>query len=153
MALTLTSPAFASGGRIPDRHTCDGEDLSPPLDWTGAPPETRGFALVCSDPDAPAGTFYHWAVHGIPADAKGVAEGQPVRGSRGLLQAVNDFRRMGYRGPCPPRGHGVHHYHFTLYALPVDALPVGAAPGCREVERAARAAAIARAELIGTCER
>lgn len=105
---------------------------------------------MCSDADAPGGTFSHWAVHGTPPDANGLAESQPARGRPDLRQAANDFRRAGQRGPCPPRGHGVHHDHFTLYALPVDALPVGEAAGCREVEQAARAAAIARAELVGT---
>ena len=154
MTLRLESPAFAPGGRIPDRFTCEGGDASPPLGWSGAPQGTRGYALVCSDPDAPSGTFYHWAVYDIPAEAHGLAERQRT-GERGgpYVHALNDFGRPGYGGPCPPRGHGPHRYRFRLYAVDTARLPIGAHPGCRDVERTAHAHALAEAELVGTFSR
>lgn len=139
----LASRAFEPGGRIPSRFTCDGGDETPPLDWTDVPPETRSLALVCSDPDAPSGTFYHWAVFDIPTDVRHL----PDIGRAGLREAVNDFGRPGYRGPCPPHGHGLHHYHFRLYALDVPTLGLGPTVRCPEVERAARRHALANAEL------
>lgn len=153
MTFRLDSPAFATGGRIPTRYTCDGENLSPPLSWSGAPAGTRSFALVCSDPDAPAGTFHHWAVFDIPPDATGLAEGLPTGTTPPFAHAQNDFRRAGYSGPCPPRGHGAHRYRFALYALKVPALGLPGLPGCRDVERAARTHALAETELVGTYAR
>lgn len=155
MAFVLMSPAFDTGATIPLRHTCSGEDLSPPLEWKGAPEATQSFALVCSDPDAPGGTFYHWAIFDIPADQRQLAEGlygkKPLVG--GLRQAVNDFDRIGYSGPCPPRGHGIHHYHFRLFALDVAQLDFDGRAGCREMERAARQHSLAATEIIGCFER
>jgi Raf kinase inhibitor-like YbhB/YbcL family protein len=151
-SIVLTSPAFAQGKSIPSRFTCDGGDYAPPLAWSGAPPETRSFALVCHDPDAPSGDFYHWAAFDIAADAASLPESlgpkkPPIR------EAINDFGRRGYGGPCPPGGHGQHHYHFTLYALDVPHLALAVNVRCREVERAAKAHALARADLIGTYSR
>jgi Raf kinase inhibitor-like YbhB/YbcL family protein len=144
MAMQVTSTAFANGGTIPARYTCDGDDLSPPLAWAGAPPATRSFAIVCRDPDAPAGTWYHWAAFDIPPDLAALEEGdQPGRA------AVNDFGKRGYGGPCPPRGHGPHRYRTTLYALDIYRLDVPAGARCRDVEDAARAHALATAELAG----
>jgi len=154
MALRLISSAFAQSGRIPVRYTCEGADTSPPLEWAGAPAGTRSFALVCSDPDAPAGTWYHWAVYDLAADTTSLAAGYPTSGRVGTTrQAVNDFRRTGYGGPCPPPGHGTHHYNFVLTALNVDALDLAAGAGCRDVERAAGDHALARAVLTGTYSR
>ena len=147
MGLTLTSPAFAAQGRIPTRYTCDGSDVSPPLHWSGAPAETRSFALICADPDAPAGTWHHWAIFDIPATADGLPEHQKADAS-GVQQALNDFDRKGYGGPCPP-GNGAHHYHFTLYALKVEHLPVPTTARCRDVARAAKAHVLAQADLVG----
>lgn|SRR5579883_2496581 len=147
MSLTLTSPAFTAQGPIPARYTCDGSDVSPPLDWSGAPAGTRGFALLCTDPDAPAGTWHHWAIFDIPATAAGLPEHQKPDAA-GTRQAINDFGRKGYGGPCPP-GNGAHHYHFTLYALDVDHLPVPASPRARDVVRAVKTHALAHAELVG----
>ena len=110
----LASRAFENGGRIPGRFTCDGDNEMPPLEWTGVPPEARSLALVCSDPDAPSGTFHHWAVYDIPPDVRHL----PERKCAGMREAVNDFGRTGYGGPCPPRGHGSHRYCFRLYATP-----------------------------------
>ena len=148
MAMQLTSSAFSPNGTIAARFTCDGADVSPPLAWSGAPPETRSFALVCSDPDAPAGTWYHWAAFDIPAGSQALAE--HIRAdSSGLRHAVNDFGKAAYGGPCPPRGHGTHHYIFTLYALSVEHLELGAGADCRAVEKAAKAHALATARLTG----
>src|SRR5687767_2275713 len=120
MALTLRTPAFADGKKIPVKYTRDGDNLSPPLAWTGAASGTKSFALIVEDPDAPRGTFYHWAVFNIPADRDGLPEGfgnKPV--GAGIKAGVNDFGNVGYDGPEPPHGHGVHHYHFRLAALDV----------------------------------
>jgi Raf kinase inhibitor-like YbhB/YbcL family protein len=152
MAMRLSSSGFKNGGAIARRFTCDGENCSPPLAWSGAPAETRSFALVCRDPDAPAGVFYHWAAFDVAADADGLPEHCPP-GSAAMRQATSDFGRPGYGGPCPPRGHGPHHYHFTLYALDVERLAVPARAHCREVEAAARSRALATAELVGIYER
>ena len=144
-SMVLRSAAFAPGKSIPSRFTCDGEGRAPPLAWSDAPRETRSFALVCRDPDAPTGIWYHWAAFDIPPDAAGLAESEaPMR------EAINDFGRRGYGGPCPPEGDGRHHYHFKLYALGIDRLDLPAKVGCREVERQAEARALATAELIGS---
>jgi len=143
----LQSSAFDHGGPIPRRHGCEGEDLSPPLSWSGPPESTRSLALVVDDPDAPAGTFTHWLAWALDpgAEGLGVGEAAPVEGR-------NDFGTSGYRGPCPPPGHGRHRYSFRLYALDSDpALPPGAGKG--ELERVVEGRTLAVAELIGTYER
>lgn len=150
----LSSPAFPDAQRIPYRFTCDGEDVSVPLSWSDAPTETRSFVLLCDDPDAPAGVWHHWAVYDIPPDRTELAEGIGRAGAKsGLRQAINDFGRPGYGGPCPPRRHGAHRYHFHLLALSVDHLAVGSKPSCDEVERQARKHVIAEATLVGLYER
>ena len=148
MTLRLTSPAFVDDGEIPVRFTCDGEDVSPPLAWSGAPTATQSFVLICRDPDAPRGTWYHWGVFDIPATLEGLAEHCRPQAS-GLMQALNDFGQQGYGGPCPPPGHGRHHYHFLLHALDTAHLGQPAKAGCRAVEQAARTHTLATAELIG----
>lgn len=154
MAMTLESSAFDNAGRIPDRYTCMGEDISPPLAWSGAPAAARSFALLCDDPDAPAGTWHHWAVFDIPAGWSGLREAFPKEArSEGVRQAVNDFKRSGYGGPCPPPGHGVHHYRFRLLALGADRLDLDAYADCRDIAEAARPHVIETAELIGTFSR
>jgi Raf kinase inhibitor-like YbhB/YbcL family protein len=154
MSLTLTSPAFGQGMRIPARHTCDGRDLSPPLSWSDAPPRARSFALICSDPDAPMKTWYHWAIFDIPATVDQLDEGVAA-GARleGLRQAVTDFGRAGYGGPCPPKGHGEHHYRFHLLALDVTTLGLPEKAHCRDVERTAAPHILGEAVLIGTYSR
>jgi hypothetical protein len=123
MAFELTSTAFKAGDTIPAKHTCEGADVSPPLAWTDPPPGTKSLALVCDDPDAPAGIWVHWVLWGLPATARALPEGVPTKPALddGSAQGTNDFRRTGYGGPCPPRGHGFHRYFFRLYAL--DARP------------------------------
>lgn len=158
MSFRLTSNGFVNGAPIPERFTCDGGDTSPSLTWDSLPPETRGFALVCSDPDAPNGTWYHWAIWNMPIEAAGLPEGMPKSasiqmGSGTMVQATNDFGNAGYGGPCPPPGHGKHRYNFVLTALDVPSLPVGAGADCRDVEKAAAEHAVAVATLTGTYER
>jgi hypothetical protein len=154
MDLTLSCSAFDDGGRIPARFTCEGQDLSPPLEWSGVPDGTRSLTLVCGDPDAPGGTWYHWAVFDIPMDTNGLEEAYPADAQVGATrQAVTDFRRTGYGGPCPPKGHGVHRYRFHLMALDVTKLPVSDTPDCREVENAAKDHTIAETVLTGTYSR
>ena len=146
--MRLSSPAFAPGARIPVRFTCDGMDVSPPLAWSDPPAAARSFALVCSDPDAPGRTWYHWAIYDIPLEMHGLSENwSPMRSFP--PQAINDFRRRGYGGPCPPRDAPPHHYHFRLYALRVGQLGLGPDALCSNVEAAARAQAIASSDLIG----
>ncbi len=115
--LRISSPAFGTHGRIPERHTGDGEDVSPPLEWSGAPEGTRSFAVVAYDPDAPlVDGFTHWVVYGISPDSNGLEEGV----SDGVVQGTNSMGSQGYNGPAPPPGHGVHHYYFWVYALDDD---------------------------------
>jgi Raf kinase inhibitor-like YbhB/YbcL family protein len=146
--LSLTSDAFRSGQPIPTQFTCDGANQSPALSWGDPPAGTKSFALVIDDPDAPSGTFRHWGVFDIPATARTIGRGQHIG-----TEVTNDFGKLGYGGPCPPKGHGPHHYHFKLFALDVDKLDVGAGAKVVDVENAARKHAIAQGELIGTYER
>jgi len=152
--MQLRSSAFSDGGAIPRRFTCEGEDVSPPLHWTDAPEGTRSFVLLCDDPDAPAGIWRHWAAYDLPADRTALPEGAGRPGGEdGSKQALNDFGRSDYGGPCPPRGHGPHHYHFRLLALSIDHLPVRRNPSCRDVEREARKHLVAEAILVGMYQR
>ena len=154
MSLTLTSSAFSHGERIPRRYTCEGEDLSPPLSWTGAPDGTRSLVMLCDDPDAPMGTWHHWAAYDIPPDIAEIPEGHPTDAVVGSVhQAITDFGRTGYGGPCPPQGHGTHHYYFKLLALDVEHIELPADAACADVERAAEAHVLERAELMGTYSR
>ena len=117
MSIKLVSAAFEAGGTIPERFTCDGEDLSPPLSWSGIPDETQSLALICDDPDAPMGIWVHWVVYNLPASSEGLPEAVvPDRDlENGSSQGMNDFQKIGYGGPCPPEGE--HRYFFKLYAL------------------------------------
>ncbi|HUI96220.1 MAG TPA: YbhB/YbcL family Raf kinase inhibitor-like protein [Xanthobacteraceae bacterium] len=151
--MRLTSSAFADGAEIPRHLTCDGDDVSPPLEWAGAPASARSFVLLCDDPDAPGGTWHHWAAYDIPANRAQLAQGAATQSDPGFRQAINDFQKPGYGGPCPPRRHGIHHYHFRLLALAVDRLPVGGDPTCRVVEREARKHVLAEATLVGVYQR
>lgn len=152
--MELRSAGFGNGTTIPRRFTCDGEDVSPPLAWADVPSGTKSFVLLCDDPDAPAGTWHHWAAYDIPADETALAEdaGRPAAG-KSFKQAINDSRKPGYGGPCPPHRHGIHHYRFRLLALSIDRLPLGAKPSCKEVEREARKHALAEAGLVGLYQR
>jgi Raf kinase inhibitor-like YbhB/YbcL family protein len=146
--LSLTSGAFQDGQPIPAQYTCDGANQSPALNWGDPPPGTRSFALVVDDPDAPGRTYRHWGVFDIPAAARAIGGGQRI-GS----EVTNDFGKAGYGGPCPPPGHGPHHYHFKLFALDIDRLDLTTQSTVIDVEREAGRHAIAQAELVGTYER
>ena len=154
MALELTSPAFRSGGEIPVRHTCEGEDLSPALAWHGAPAGTRSLVLIVDDPDAPDPaapkmTWVHWVVFNLPADSAGLPEdaGSGTGLPTGAVSGRNDWKRGGYGGPCPPIGR--HRYFHKLYALD-RTLPLKAQATKAEVEVAMRGHVLATAELVGT---
>jgi Raf kinase inhibitor-like YbhB/YbcL family protein len=144
----LASPAFQANQAIPKQYSCDGADQSPPIEWSKPPEKTKSFALIVDDPDAPGGLFRHWGAYDIPASARAVQAGNaPGR------KAINDFGRPGYGGPCPPKGHGPHHYHFKLFALDADRLDLAAGAKVVEVEQQAERHALGRAELIGLYER
>ena len=121
MTFTLTSPAFGNNERIPVQYTGEGKDLSPPLEWGEPPAGTKTFALVCDDPDAPAGTWDHWIIWNIPGNLRklpeNVARRELLAELGGAAQGLNSWPKLGYNGPMPPKGHGTHHYHFALYAL------------------------------------
>jgi Raf kinase inhibitor-like YbhB/YbcL family protein len=146
--LQLTSDAFQDGQPIPTQYTCDGADQSPALRWGEPPQGTQSFALVIDDPDAPSGTFRHWGVYDIPASARSIGGGQ-----RAGTEVANDFGKPGYGGPCPPKGHGPHHYHFKLFALDVGRLNIASNAKVIDVENEATRHAIAQGELVGTYER
>jgi len=146
--MNLTSGAFADGDTIPIKHTCDGDDVSPPLRWTAPPESTKSFALACTDPDAPAKTWVHWVLYNLPPDLRELPE--RVRTAslpRGASEGVTDFGRTGYGGPCPPRGPA-HRYYFRVYAL--DTV-LTLRPGARlsEVSRAMEGHILAEAGLMG----
>jgi hypothetical protein len=151
MAFTLTSPEFADGDAIPVRFTCDGENSAPPLNWDGAPP-AQSFVLIVDDPDAPSGVFTHWVLYDIPGSQRELPAGLANVGALGT-PGMNDFSRVGYGGPCPPRGHGPHRYVFTLYALDVPSLMIPAKRPRREIERAMASHVLGQAQLIGRYER
>jgi Raf kinase inhibitor-like YbhB/YbcL family protein len=140
----LTSSAFQEGAAIPGKHTCDGADVSPPLAWRDAPPNTAAFALICDDPDAPGGTWVHWVLYNVPGKTNELREGD----AGGGLEGRNDFRRTGYGGPCPPPGKP-HRYFFKLYALR-SPLTLKAGASKADVERATNGLVLSEAQLIGT---
>ena len=146
--LSLTSTAFQEGQPIPVQYTCDGSNDVPQLSWGEAPARTKSFALVVDDPNAPSGTFRHWGVYDIPGSARSIGGNQKVG-----TEVANDFGKPGYGGPCPPKGHGPHHYHFKLFALDVERLGLSPAAKIEDVEREAGKHAVAEGELIGTYER
>ena len=148
MSFQLTVAGFAEGSTIPRRHTCEGEDLSPALKWSGAPAETRGFALIMDDPDAPAGTWNHWLLYDIPAATSELPEAAKLG-----LSGTNDFGRSGYGGPCPPRGHGPHRYFFKLMALKVSSLGIPAGAKRADLDRTLKDQVLAEARYMGRYER
>ena len=151
MSFSLTSSAFAEGANIPARFTCEGQDLSPALAWSGHPEGTRSFALIVDDPDAPVGTFTHWVLFDVPPAVTRLDEGQKA-GDTGR-SGKNDFGRTGYGGPCPPRGRGPHRYYFTLHALDVAKLGVAANASRQAVEAKMQGHVLATAKLMGRYER
>jgi Raf kinase inhibitor-like YbhB/YbcL family protein len=152
MTLKLTSTAFDEGGAIPVRHTCDGEDISPPLAWSGVPDGTKTLALVADDPDAPRGTWVHWVVYRLPAAARSLPENLPARETLddGTRQGKNDFQKVGYGGPCPPSG--THRYYFKLYALDTD-LTLPSAATKDQLLKAMDGHILVQCELMGRYKR
>jgi Raf kinase inhibitor-like YbhB/YbcL family protein len=141
--IRLTSPAFAPNAPIPARFTCDGDGVSPPLEWSGVPEGTRSLALLMEDPDAPDGTFVHWALYGIAPATTGLRQGAVPADAR---EGENSFGDEGYGGPCPPEGDEAHRYVFTIYALQSNPdLDPGASPA--QVRTAVADNAIARGRL------
>ena len=153
MSIQITSPAFTEGKPIPKKFTCDSEDASPPLSWSGVPAEAKSLALIVDDPDAPVGTWVHWVLYGLPPSLTELKEGigkTPTVEGVGT-QGTNDFRKIGYGGPCPPRGKP-HRYFFKLYALDTSlSLPPGASKA--DLEKAMRGHILAQGQLIGTYSR
>jgi Raf kinase inhibitor-like YbhB/YbcL family protein len=149
MAFDLTSTAFKAGEAIPKKHSCDGADVSPPLAWTDPPAGTKSFALVCDDPDAPRGTWVHWVIWDVVPSARGFPEGVKPSATLpdGGNQGTNDFKKIGYGGPCPPPG-SVHRYFFKLHALDRT---LDLAPGATKaaLEKAMEGHTLGRAELMG----
>lgn len=153
MNFTISSTAFQNGAAIPAAHTCDGADKSPPLAWAGAPTGTRTFALICDDPDAPLGTWVHWVLWNLPTTSTGLPEAVEKAGSlpEGTQQGTNDFRKLEYGGPCPPKGKP-HRYFFKLYALDAK---LTLKPGAKKKDlvRAMDGHILAEAEWMGTYQR
>ena len=153
MNIQMTSTAFADGQPIPAKYTCDSEDVSPPLQWTNAPARTKSFALIADDPDAPMGTWVHWVLYDLPANTSALPEdvAKTPTLAGGAKQGLNDFRRIGYGGPCPPPGRP-HRYFFKLYALDTN---LGLKPGAtkRDVESAMKGHILAQAEVMGRYHR
>ncbi len=153
MQISLKSSAFAEGEMIPRVHTCDGKDLSPALSWSAAPAGCKSMALICDDPDAPVGTWVHWVIFNIPPNATALPEGVPkdkilADGSR---QGSNDFRRIGYGGPCPPAG-SPHRYFFKIYALDAALdMPPGASK--KDLLKAMDGHILAEGQLMGKYKR
>ncbi|HEU4752898.1 MAG TPA: YbhB/YbcL family Raf kinase inhibitor-like protein, partial [Armatimonadota bacterium] len=151
MALEVTSNSFTDGGAIPRQYTCDGEDRSPHVAWSGSPEGTQGYALIVHDPDAPSGDFTHWVVFDIPAGVKEFPDGAaPIQTSQ---EGKNSFGTVGYRGPCPPPGHGPHHYIFEVYALDTHYTGLGEGASREEVERRIEPHTLARGRITGLYER
>ena len=150
MNFSLSSASFATGAAIPKKFTCDAQDSSPELHWSEPPPGTKSFALIADDPDAPAGTWVHWVLYNLPPETRNLPENMPKTASlpNGAQQGLNDFRRVGYGGPCPPPGKP-HRYFFKLYALDVKIEPQAGATKA-SVEKAMKGHILGQTELMGT---
>jgi Raf kinase inhibitor-like YbhB/YbcL family protein len=153
VAFSISSSDFQNGGDIPKKFTCEGADVSPELSWTDPPAGTQSFALIADDPDAPAGTWTHWVVYDLPSGTHTLAENVPKVDQlpNGGMQGRNDFRKIGYGGPCPPPGKA-HRYFFKLYAL---GSKLNLKPGAsrQEVEQAMQSHTLGNAELMGKYKR
>lgn len=152
MDIKVTSPAFGEGEMIPAEFTADGRDISPPLAWTGVPEGTKSIALINDDPDAPVGTWVHWVVYNLPAEATSLEENMPPDKTlaNGTQQGTTDFGRIGYGGPAPPSG--THRYFFKVYALDTMLdLPTGATKG--QVEKAMDGHVLGEGQLMGKYKR
>ena len=154
MSITVTSTAFEEGEVIPVRYTCDGEDVSPDLAWSGVPSDATSIALIADDPDAPGGTWVHWVTYGLAGDETGLSEDQPAdeTAPNGAKQGMNDFNKLGYGGPCPPKGHGDHRYFFKVYALDAD-IDLDPSATKSELLTAMDGHILAQGQLMGTYKR
>ncbi len=152
MEIKLTSAAFKEGQPIPRQYTCDGVDVSPPLEWAGVPKTARTVAIICDDPDAPAGTWVHWVLYNLPAENIGLVESLPTTENlkAGGFQGQNDFGKIGYGGPCPPSG--THRYFFKIYALDSE-LPLKAGATKADLEKAMEGHIVSQGQLMGTYRR
>jgi len=150
--LKLTSGAFKEGQPIPVQYTCDGVNISPPLEWSGTPKSGRTIAIIADDPDAPAGTWVHWVLYNLPADNIGIIENLPIAETlkAGGCQGKNDFGKIGYGGPCPPSG--THRYFFKVYAVDGE-LPLKAGATKTDLEKAMEGHIVAQGQLMGTYQR
>ena len=153
MSLALSSKSFPNGGDIPKKFTCDGEDVSPDLSWNEAPAGTKSFALLADDPDAPVGNWNHWVLWNVPPESRSLPEGvsKLARLPDGAQQGLNDFRKVGYNGPCPPPGKP-HRYYFKLFALDAK-LALKEKSGKPELEAAMKGHVLAQAEWMGLFKR
>jgi Raf kinase inhibitor-like YbhB/YbcL family protein len=148
--MLLSSAAFADGQPIPDKYTCHGQDISPPLQWSGAPSQTKSIALTCEDPDAPSGTFTHWVIFDVPATATSLSEDVSKSATlpNGSEQGKNSFGNTGYNGPCPPGGK-THHYIFKIYALDAP-ITLDADAAREDLINAMTGHVVAQGKLTGT---
>jgi Raf kinase inhibitor-like YbhB/YbcL family protein len=153
MAMTITSSVFRAGEVIPTKYSCEGANISPPVQWDGVPAAARSLALICDDPDAPMGTWVHWVLYNLPTNVSNLPEHVPASEmlSSGPKQGMNDFKRIGYGGPCPPPGK-THRYYFKLYALDVE-LALKPRATKQELLRAMEGHILAEAQLMGTYQR
>lgn len=152
MEIKITSSAFAEDGLIPPKYTCDGSDISPPLQWEAMPEGTKSIALICDDPDAPSGTFVHWVIFGLSAETRELEENIPPDETlpNGAKQGTSDFGRIGYGGPCPPSG--THRYFFKIYALDTE-LDLAAGARKPQLLKAMEGHILGQGQLIGKYKR
>ncbi len=150
--LRLDSKSFQKGKMMPDQFTCRGGNISPELSWKGVPPRTKSFALICEDPDAPTQTWVHWVIYNIPANVFELLENFPrdEKMANGILQGTNDFKNLGYDGPCPPSG--THRYYFKLYAFD-SFVPLAAGAGKDQLLKAMRAHQVGYTQIMGLYKR
>lgn len=152
LSIVLTSSAFTDGSDIPTKYTCDGEDVSPPLEWSNLPQSTKSIALIVDDPDAPGRAFVHWVLYAVSPDSGGLPEGVPAGGvtPQGARHGTNGFKRTGYGGPCPPSGS--HRYFFKLYALD-SGLGLEAGASKSDLLQAMEGRVLAQGQLMGRYQR
>jgi len=155
MSLAVSSSAFAQNAEIPAKYTCEGQDASPPLSWSGAPATTKSFAVIVDDPDAPDPkapkmTYVHWVLYDIPATTSSLDEDATKQLPPGAQQGMNDGKRAGYGGPCPPIGR--HRYFFKVYALDITLGDIGS-PSKTVLEGAMKGHIVAQGELVGTYQK
>ena len=152
--MRLSSSVFNDDAPIPEKYTCEGDGVSPPLKWSDVPGKTKSFVIFCEAPDAPGGTARHWAVYNIPAEQMSLSSELPQKASTdGYRQAENDFDEVGYGAPCPPEGDEPHRYRFHIWALDVDRLNITGIPDYEAVKSAARNHRIGQAMLTGRFSR